>query len=71
LREPFCNLDRIHCRTMIIGGAEDHRTTFEAHETLAKEIAGSELLRIENSAHFTTLEQPAAVTEALRRWLVG
>ncbi len=69
LREPFRNLDRIHCQTVIIGGAEDHRTTFEAHETLAKEIAGSELVRIENSAHFTTLEQPAAVTEALRRWL--
>jgi pimeloyl-ACP methyl ester carboxylesterase len=71
LREPFRNLDRIHCHTVIIGGAEDHRTTFEAHELLATEIAGSELVRIENSAHFTTLEQPVAVTEALRRWLTS
>lgn len=70
LREPFRNLDHIRCPTMIIGGAEDHRTTFEAHEILAREISGSELVRIENSAHFTTLEQPAAVSAALRRWLM-
>jgi pimeloyl-ACP methyl ester carboxylesterase len=70
LRGPFRNLDRIHCRTFIIGGAEDHRTTFEAHQILSQEISGSELVRIENSAHFTTLEQPEAVTEVLRRWLL-
>lgn len=70
LRAPFINLDRIHCRTFIIGGAEDHRTTYEAHQILSREIAGSELVRIENSAHFTTLEQPAAVSAALKRWLL-
>lgn len=69
LREPFANLDHIHCPTVIIGGAEDHRTTWEAHEILAREIPGAELVRIENSAHFTTLEQPEAVSDALRRWL--
>jgi pimeloyl-ACP methyl ester carboxylesterase len=71
LKEPFRNLDRIPCRTVIIGGAEDHRTTFEAHEILAREITGSELVKIEGAAHFTTLEQPAAVTQALRRWLTA
>ena len=71
LRQPFKNLDRIRCRTMIIGGVEDHRTTLEAHEILAREIAGSELVKIEDSAHFTTLEQPAAVTTALQRWLTA
>ncbi len=70
LREPFRNLDRIRCRTFIIGGAEDHRTTFEAHEMLSREISGSELVKIDNSAHFTTLEQPEQVTEALRRWFL-
>jgi pimeloyl-ACP methyl ester carboxylesterase len=71
LRQPFRNLDRIRCRTVIIGGAEDHRTTWEAHELLAREIPSSTLVKIENSAHFTTLEQPAAVTEGLRQWLIG
>jgi pimeloyl-ACP methyl ester carboxylesterase len=71
LREPFKNLNRIRCKTMILGGVEDHRTTLEAHEILAKEISGSELVKLEDSAHFTTLEQPAAVTAALLRWLTG
>ena len=69
LREPFANLDRIHCPTVIIGGAEDRRTTFEAHETLARDIPGAQLVRIDGSAHFTTLEQPEAVSHALRKWL--
>lgn len=71
LREPFRDLDRIRCRTLIIGGVEDHRTTIEAQEVLAAEIPDSTLVKIEDSAHFTTLEQPAAVTEALRQWLIG
>ncbi len=71
LTEPFRNLDRIHCSTVIIGGAEDHRTTWEAHELLAREIPKSTLVKIENSAHFTTLEQPEAVTRALQRWLIS
>jgi pimeloyl-ACP methyl ester carboxylesterase len=71
LRAPFQNLDRIRCRTFIIGGAEDRRTTFEAHQILSREISGSELVKVEDSAHFTTLEQPAAVSEALLRWMAG
>jgi len=71
LRAPFRNLDRIRCRTFIIGGAEDHRTTYEAHQILSQEIVGSELVKIDRSAHFTTLEQPAAVSDALLRWLTG
>jgi len=68
---PFRNLDRIHCSTIIIGGAEDHRTTWEAHEQLAREIPHSKLVKVEDSAHFTTLEQPEAVTQTLRQWLVS
>jgi pimeloyl-ACP methyl ester carboxylesterase len=71
IREPFRNLDRILCPTVIIGGAEDHRTTWEAHELLAREIPGSKLVKIEDSAHFTTLEQPRHVTVALREWLMS
>ena len=66
---PFTKLDHIRCPTVIIGGREDHRTTLAAHEVLAQEIPGSRLVVIDRSAHFTTLEQPAAVTEALRIWM--
>ena len=69
IRNPFANLDRIHCPTLILGGEQDRRTTPEAHRALASEIPGSELLMIEGAAHFTPIEKPAPVTSALRYWL--
>ena len=69
ITEPFSKLDEIRCPTFVIGGREDRRTTPAAHEALAKEIPGAELVMIEASGHFTTLEQPEAVTRALRQWL--
>jgi pimeloyl-ACP methyl ester carboxylesterase len=69
IREPFAKLNQIRCRTIVIGGCEDHRTTPAAHRQLAEEIRGAELLMIEDAGHFTPLEQPAAVTEALRLWM--
>lgn len=69
ITEPFAHLDQIRCPTVIVGGEEDRRTTPAAHEALAREIPGSELVFIRNSGHFTTLEQPAIVTDVLRRWM--
>jgi pimeloyl-ACP methyl ester carboxylesterase len=69
ITEPFAKLSQIRCPTIVIGGREDRRTTPAAHEALAKEIPGAELIMIEDSGHFTTLEQPELVTQALRQWL--
>jgi len=66
---PFANLDQIRCPTVIVGGRDDHRTTPAAHEALAHEIPGSELVIVDDAAHFTPLEQPEAVTGVLRRWM--
>jgi pimeloyl-ACP methyl ester carboxylesterase len=66
---PFPNLDQIRCPTVVVGGEEDRRTTPAAHETLAREVPGSELVFIRKSGHFTTLEQRAMVTDVLRRWM--
>jgi pimeloyl-ACP methyl ester carboxylesterase len=66
---PFPDLDRIHCPTVVIGGGEDHRTTPAAHEALAEEIPGAELVILKGAAHFTPLEVPDAVTAALERWI--
>jgi pimeloyl-ACP methyl ester carboxylesterase len=52
-----------------VGGEEDRRTTPAAHEALAREIPASELVFIPESGHFTTLEQPAMVTDVLLRWM--
>ena len=66
---PFTDLDRIHCPTAIIGGRQDHRTTLAAHKELAQHIRGSVLTTIEDSGHFTPIEQPSSVTQAMQRWL--
>jgi pimeloyl-ACP methyl ester carboxylesterase len=68
---PFTELDQIRCPTVIIGGQQDHRTTPGAHEELAQDIPGSVIFIIENSGHFTPLEQPDAVTNVMRRWLAS
>jgi pimeloyl-ACP methyl ester carboxylesterase len=63
------NLPEIRCPTVIIGGRQDRRTTPAMHEELAKEIPGAELVIVEDAGHFTPLEKPGSVSEALTRWL--
>ncbi len=60
IKEPYSDLDQIRCPVILIGGRNDHRTTPAAHEALAQEIPGSELVFIDDAAHFTTLESPAS-----------
>jgi pimeloyl-ACP methyl ester carboxylesterase len=38
IKEPFPNLDQIHCPTVVIGGRDDRRTTPAAHAALAQEM---------------------------------
>jgi len=71
IAEPFGGLDRISCPTVILGGGEDQRTPPAAHEALAAEIPGARLVMVEGAAHFTPLEQPEKVSEALREWMMG
>ena len=66
----FCgDLGRIDCPTVVICGREDRRTPVAAHEELAGLIPGAKLRVIERAGHFTPLEEPQAVTCALRDWL--
>ena len=69
IKNPFSGLDQIHCPTWILGGQEDHRTTPAAHQALADEIPGAELVLVDGAAHFTMLESPAVVTEWMERWI--
>jgi len=62
-------LGRIACRTVVICGREDRHTPVAAHEELATLIPGARIRVIERAGHFTPLEDPEAVTEALRGWL--
>jgi pimeloyl-ACP methyl ester carboxylesterase len=69
IKAPFGNVKQIRCPTLILGGREDRRTTPEAHQLLNQEIRGSQLVMVEDAGHFTPLEQPGMVAEALQRWM--
>lgn len=69
IKTPFSNLDQIRCPTLILGGSEDRRTTPDAHQLLAQEIPAAKLMIIAEAGHFTPVEQPQVVSEALQRWL--
>jgi len=64
------DLGEIACPTMVICGREDRRTPKAAHEEMAGRIPGARLRVIEHAGHFTPLEEPQAVTDALAEWLV-
>jgi len=66
---PLTDLNQIRCPTVIVGGREDRRTPPALHEALAQEIPGSDLVLVNEAAHFTPLEQPGIVTEVLQHWL--
>jgi pimeloyl-ACP methyl ester carboxylesterase len=63
------DLGAIRCPTTVICGREDQRIPVPIHERTARAIPGATLHVIEDSGHFTPLEQPGAVTAAVRAWL--
>jgi pimeloyl-ACP methyl ester carboxylesterase len=65
------DLGRIQCRTLVLCGREDAPTPVDLHEKMAAMIANATLVVVENSGHLSPLEQPAAVTGAMRGWLAG
>lgn len=59
----------IGCPTLVLTGRQDLWSPPEQHERMARAIPGAELVIIEDSGHMVMLEQPEAVTTALRAWL--
>ena len=55
--------------TLVLVGDADAWSPVEQHRTIAVAVPGSELVVVEQCGHMSPVEQPAAVTEALRRWL--
>ncbi|MEK9673137.1 MAG: alpha/beta hydrolase [Rhodospirillaceae bacterium] len=63
------NLSAIGCPTLVLCGRQDRATTLEMHEEMATEIPNAALVVIEDCAHLSPLEQPHAVSAAMRYWL--
>jgi pimeloyl-ACP methyl ester carboxylesterase len=65
------HLPEIACPTLVLCGREDALTPPAASEEIAALVPGAVLEIVERSGHMTTMERPAEVNAALRRWLVG
>jgi pimeloyl-ACP methyl ester carboxylesterase len=59
----------LRCPTTLVCGRQDAWSPLARHEEMRALVPGSELVVIEDSGHMTTMEQPQAVSAALRRWL--
>ena len=64
-------LATIACPTLVLCGRQDALTPLPRHEEIAAGIKGARLEVIEDCGHLSTLEKPAEVNAALRRWLAA
>ena len=64
--DPTLLLPSITFPTIVAVGRQDEWSTVEQHEDIAKLIPGAKLVVIEDSGHFTPVEQPEALTAILR-----
>jgi pimeloyl-ACP methyl ester carboxylesterase len=64
-------LGAIDCPTLVLCGRQDALTPLARHEEIAAGIKGAQIEVIENCGHLSTLEKPAEVNAALRRWLAA
>lgn len=62
-------LPTIGCPTLVLCGRQDALTPLERHEEMAGAIPGASLRIVDDCGHLSTLERPAAVSEAFKRWL--
>jgi len=62
-------LRKIACPTLVLCGRQDALTPLERHEEIAGAVSAATLEIVENCGHLSTLERPAEVSTALRRWL--
>lgn len=63
------DLTGIKVPTLVLVGEQDALTPPALSEEMATAIPGAVLERIADSGHLSAMEQPTAVTAAMRRWL--
>lgn len=68
-RDATSLLATIGVPTLVLCGRDDAWSPPARHEFMHAHIPGSTLVVIERCGHMSTMEEPAAVTAALREWL--
>jgi pimeloyl-ACP methyl ester carboxylesterase len=61
----------VRCPTLLLCGRQDAWSPLERHQRMHALLPGSRLVVIEDSGHMTPMEQPEAVSGALRAWLAA
>jgi pimeloyl-ACP methyl ester carboxylesterase len=59
----------VRCETLLLCGRQDAWSPLARHEQMQALRPDSRLVVVEDSGHMSTMEQPHAVTAALREWL--
>ena len=62
-------LGEIRVPTLVLCGHEDAWSPLSQHVEMAHRIAHAELVDVPDCGHMCTMEQPEAITQALRQWL--
>ena len=62
-------LAQIRCPALILTGREDAWSPPATHQLMAGAIPNAKLVIVPDSGHMSTMEQPAAVAQAMRDWL--
>jgi pimeloyl-ACP methyl ester carboxylesterase len=57
--------------TMVLCGHDDSWAPLARHQDMAQRIQGSQLVDVPDAGHMSTMERPAAVTNALLTWLAA
>ena len=63
------HLAAMRCPALVLCGRQDTPTPLEAHREMADAIPRASLVVVEDCGHLAPLEQPHAVSAALRYWL--
>lgn len=61
-------LRALRCPTLLVCGRQDAWSPLARHREMQALAPHAELAIVEDAGHMTTMEQPAAVAAALRRW---
>ena len=67
-QESSKTLEDFHKPALILGGNQDSLCPPEVQTSMHQMIEGSELVMLENCGHFSMLEKPHDVNNALRNW---
>jgi pimeloyl-ACP methyl ester carboxylesterase len=64
-------LPSIQCPALVLCGWQDTWSPVSQHKEIAASIPHANLVIVEDCGHMSPVEQPAAVTQALREWLLS